>query len=253
MFIKQNKNTLKNKLILTILLSFFAFQNTAQAQEAVEEQKDKKYKGSLDFGATFANGNSKEQSVQSNFNLKYNFNKKTANILKARAENTKTNNIRTRETYYVNNQTRKDISKHNFKFLEMEFVSDRFGGYNYRTSETAGIGRKLVDNEKYQLTVQVSTGLRQIKLITDEKSNDVIVRLGSDFLTEINKNISFEEHVDVSFDQNATIIRSDTNLKILISRSLYLKFGVLVQHVTDVPEGTKKSDVTTALKIGYEF
>ena len=243
--------------IFTLFFTSFFWQHNAQSQEVVlKPEKDKKtavYKGSLDFGATVANGNSKEQSIQSNFDLKYNFNKKVSNIIAARAENQKTNDVRTREKYYVNNQTRKNISAFNFKFLEMEFVSDRFGGYNYRTSETIGIGRKLLDDEKLKLTIQSSIGLRQVKLITGEKNNNVIIRFGSNFSVDINEHVSFSEAIDVSFDKNATITRSDTNLKILISKSLYLKFGVLIQHVSEVPANTKKSDVTSGLKVGYEF
>ena len=51
-----------------------------------------------------ANGNSKEESIQSNFDLKYTFEKGMSSILKARGENKKTNKVRTRERYFVNNQ-----------------------------------------------------------------------------------------------------------------------------------------------------
>lgn len=243
----------QRKLISMIFLALFYSQSNAYAAENATLEKEKSYKGSLDFGATFANGNSKEQSIQSNFDLQNSLSDKKSNLLKARAQNTKTNKIRTRETYYVNNQTRRNISKSNFKFLEVEYVSDRYGGYNYRISETVGLGRKLLDKKDLKLTIQASAGMRQTKLTTDDKSNDVIVRFGSGFDVKLNENVSFEEDLDISFDQIATIIRSDSNVKVLISKSLYLKFGVLVQRVSNVPQGRKNSDVNTALKIGYEF
>ncbi len=247
-----------SKLFLAILLCFFAVQKNISAQEtAKKEEEKKKYKGSLDAGANFANGNSKEQSIQANFNFDYKFNKETSNVFRSRADNKKQNDIRTREMYFVNNQTKKSISKSNFKFLEIEYVSDRYGGYNYRITETVGLGRKLLDGEKFKLTIQSSIGMRQIKLINSDdstdKSNDFVVRAGSHLDAEINENVSLEENFDISTDQNATIIRSDTNLRILLSKKLYFKFGILIQRVSNVPVGRKNSDVTTGVKLGYEF
>lgn len=248
------KKSTSLKLFLTIFIALFSTNETTYAKETIEEKKEKKkYKGSLDAGANFSNGNSKEQSIQSNFEFTYNFNEKTSNIFKSRADNKKLNKVRTRERYYVNNQTRNNIDKHNFKFLEIEYISDRYGGYHYRTSETAGLGRKLIDSDRFQLTVQSSAGMRQIKLTTDDKRNDIVLRIGSNFSASINDSVSFEEDFDISSDQNATIIRSDSNLRVLLSKKLYFKFGVLIQRVSNVPAGRKNSDVTTGLKLGYEF
>lgn len=216
-------------------------------------QENEKYEGSFDIGATFANGNSKEQSIQSNFDFDYHFSEKISNIFKARAENKEQNDVRTKEEYFINNQTRRDINKQNFKFLELQFVSDRFGGYHYRVSQTAGLGRKLVDNKKYKISIQSGLGLRQSKLTNEENKNSVTVNFGSNMDIKINEHVSFEEFLSISGDSYATIIRSDANLKILISKELYFKFGILVERTTTVPVGTKNSDITTALKLGYEI
>lgn len=246
-----NRKICLKLLAAALLVSFSGEINAFAAEENKKEEK--KYKGSLDVGANFLNGNSKEQSIQANFGLNYNFSEKVSNVTKSRSDNNKTNRIRTRERYFVNNQTRKEINKNNFKFLEIEYISDRYGGYNYRVSETAGLGKNLIENKKIKLTIQSSAGMRQIRLITDEKSNDFVIRVGSDFEATISETLFFTEDFDISADQNATIIRSDSNLKILLSKKLYFKFGVLIQRVSNVPVGRKNSDVITGLKLGYEF
>ena len=95
--------------------------------------------------------------------------------------------------------------------------------------------------------------MRQSKLINDEKRNSPTLNFGSNINLKINEHVSFEEFLSVSADNYATIIRSDANLKILISKELYFKFGVLIERTSSVPVGTKNSDVTTGLKLGYEF
>ncbi|MBL6664539.1 MAG: DUF481 domain-containing protein [Rickettsiales bacterium] len=236
---------------LLVTITFLAISSHSFAKLVTEEEE--KYKGSFDLGATFAKGNSQEQSIQSNFDFDYHFTKELSNILKARAENKEQNEVRTKEEYFVNNQTRHDIDKKNYKFLELQYVNDRFGGYKYRISETVGLGRKLMDDKKYKISVQSGLGLRQSQLTTGEKRHKPTFVFGSDVDIKINEHVFFEEFLNISADNDATIIRSDANLKILISKKLYFKFGILVERTTNVPQGTKNSDITTALKLGYEF
>jgi len=242
-------NKIKQILFLTLIASSICSNSFAK----LITQEEEKYEGSFDLGATFSNGNSKEQSIQSNFDFDYHFSKEISNHLKARAENKEQNEVRTKEEYFFNNQTRQDIDKLNFKYAELQFVSDRFGGYNYRVSEAVGLGRRLLDNKKYKISVQAGVGLRQSKLINDEKRNSPTLNFGSDIDLKINEHVSFEEFLSISADNYATIIRSDANLKILVSKKLYFKFGILIERTSSVPAGTKNSDITTGLKLGYEF
>lgn len=241
----------KIKQILFLALLVISIATDSHAKLITQENE--KYEGSFDIGATFANGNSKEQSIQSNFDFDYHFTDEISNILKARAENKEQNNVRTKEEYFINNQTRQDIDKLNFKFLELQFVSDRFGGYHYRVSQIAGLGRRILDNKRYKVSVQSGLGLRQSKLTNDETRHSPTINFGSNVDIKINEHVSFEEFLSISGDNYATIIRSDANLKILISKELYFKFGILIERTTTVPIGTKNSDITTALKLGYEI
>jgi len=241
----------KIKQILFLTLLSLSICSNSFAKLITEEEE--KFEGSFDVGATFSNGNSKEQSIQSNFDLDYHFTKEISNILKARAENKEQNEVRTKEEYFVNNQTRQSIDKLHFKFSELQFVSDRFGGYNYRVSQTIGLGKKLVDSKRYKVSVQAGVGLRQSKLINGEKRNSPTLNFGSNINLKINEHVTFEEFLSVSADNYATIIRSDANLKILVSKKLYFKLGVLIERTSTVPEGTKNSDITTGIQLGYEF
>lgn len=236
-----------------VFIFLFTFNAYAQETQTTQAQNPKKIKGSFDIGLTLSKGNSQEQSIQSNLNFDYKIAEEVHDLLRVRAENKEQNYVRTKEEYFLNNQLRKDISKLNFKFLELQFVSDRFGGFNYRVSETAGFGRKLLDSEKYKVSVQTGVGLRQSKLTTGQKRSRATLIFGSNMDFKINENVSFEEFLNISADNYATIIRSDANLKVLISKKLYLKFGILVERTSNVPLGKKNSDITTALKLGYEF
>lgn len=231
------------------LALFFVSSNFSFADEDVK----KKYKGNIDLGATLSQGNSREQSLQANANLTYSFSETIENIFRSRAENKKLNDLRTKEEYFVNNQTRQNLGEYNFRFVELEFISDRFGGYNYRTSQTIGLGRRLINKKDTQLSVQIGSGLRQSKLTNDEKIHSATVRFGLSFSTKFNDILSFQENLDISADRIAVITRSDANLRISLNKTLYLKLGVLMNHVSDVPAGRKRTDITTALKVGYEF
>lgn len=246
-----------NKILkLIISLLFFVFAINAFASDATkekEEEKNKKFRLSLEAGATVVNGNSKSQSFYSDVKTECNFKEKWKNILQGRGENKSENDVRSREYYRINNQTRYSVSKSNYALLELEYVDDRFGGFDYRLTETAGFGREVYKNDTITFSGQAGAGYRQIKLSNGEQSALFTARSALDFKWQLTKTIYFNEHLDISIDRETTITRSEANMKAQLNSSLYLKLFYLIENRSAVAQGVKNTDSTTMLILGYEI
>lgn len=252
-----------------IIFSFFIFSFTAQAVELNKETRQQKLnpknkiledkanknnlQASIEGGITLENGNSDTEFYYGSLKANYTINDKWSDIFNFRGENRIENHQRLKEEYRFNDQLRYSVSQLNYSFIELEYVSDRYGGYDYRISETFGLGRNFIKKDDFILSAQISTGLRQSKFSNSDKDDSFVGRVGSNIDWKIKSNLSFSENFDISLDNEGTIIKSDTNLRVAISESLYLKFNYFIENKSDVPQGIKNTDNRLMFIIGYSI
>jgi putative salt-induced outer membrane protein len=236
-------------VLIYLFLSYLAISTNVLAQDTSND----KLQGHVEGGLTIENGNSKTKSYYAKTKTNFTINEKWKNIFEARGENKTENKVRSKEEYRGNNQTRYSLTKLNYSFIELEYIDDRYGGYDYRVSQTLGLGRNLIKTDEISLTIQLGSGLRQSKFSDNDKEESLLARLGMNFKWQINSALSLNENLDTSFDDNGTITKSDTNLKIQIHKSLYFKFNLFIENKSDVPTNTKNTDTRAMMIIGYDF
>ncbi len=243
---------------LTAIFLIFLFPVDIFAQESANKviKAEKLWKGSAEGGSTIVRGNTHQESTYGKGNVEYKKDKLT-NLFKTRLENTKTNKVRVKERYDLNNRLRHNYNKKDFALFEIEYVDDRYGGYDYRVSESLGYGRNFVDNEGFSVSGRTSIGSRQSKFIDGDREESLLVRIGGDLDWKIKEGVEFKQHIDISFDQDTEITRSDTSVKIRmksISDSLYFTLSYFLERKSNVPSPEiKNTDSTLMLMFGYDF
>ena len=262
---------LMNKKYFFLLLSIFSviivevkaaadLKNSVQENPANTPSEPKNLKLYIEAGANISQGNTRQEDFYVKNNLDYKFAQSWTEILRTRLENKKTNNLRVKERYDVNNQLRFNFSEKNYRFGELEYIDDRYGGYDYRVSETVGLGRNLIskkdinNNDIMTLSIQIGAGLRQSKLTTDEKENSPLARASGDFSWKIKDGLNFQERLDFSVDESVAITKSDASLKLAVSKSLYLQLGLFIENRSNTASSNiKKTDSTVMTMIGYSY
>ncbi len=250
------------KLVLVVFIfwpvnSFAEFaENWDEDSFFAQELPEKRWKGSVEGGSTLIKGNTDQESTYGKANIKYK-KEKYSNLFKTRLENTKTDKVRVKERYDVNDTLRYSYANGNFSLIELEYIDDRYGGYDYRISESIGYGRKFIEDEEINFSVQGSAGSRQVKFTDGDKEDSWLVRIGGDLSWEIDNDIEFKQHLDISFDKETEITRSDTSLKIKmtsVSDSLYFTLSYFLERKsnTSSPE-IKNTDSTLMLMFGCDF
>ncbi|MDA0781012.1 MAG: DUF481 domain-containing protein [Rickettsiales bacterium] len=217
-----------------------------------DDKKEKKVSGNVDVGLQVANGNTKKQDLNGSAKINYKGDG-WSNTLSLSARGSEEGNVRTNEEYNINNQTKYDITERSYSFLELEYVNDRFSGYNYRISELLGMGYKFYDTDNFKLSGESSMGGRQGELSDGSTERSMLGKLGAKAEWKITKDITLNQDINSSFSSDAVITTWDTNIKKSLTDNLYLKFNYNLQHTDDVPVGVQHTDSFTSVGVGYEF
>jgi len=244
---KENYPNFANKID-----SYISDIKTTKVKKQEPQKKESPFSGSIDTSLDVANGNTKRQATSLHANLKYK-GAKFDNILKLKANSSKEDSVRTDEEYQISNQTNYNFTDRDYSFLELEYVNDRFNGYNYRTSELLGYGRKILKTDQYNLASEISAGDRQSSLTDNTKENSLLGKVALKGDWKITDKITFTQDISSSFGSEAVITISDSAIKTNIIDSLYLKLNYNIQHIDDVPANTQHTDMLTTLGVGYEF
>ena len=215
-------------------------------------EEKKPWKSAIEAGVSISHGNTEQENLNLDFKSTYD-DKKSKTTLKASALNRSENDTRTAEEYRANLNSRYKLNDKKYLFGELEYVNDRFSGYQYRVSENIGYGRIFIKSKKTNLEAEASIGARHSKLTNDKRENSLIQKNTGRFSYQLTDNILFSEQASIAFGRDATITTSETSLKTQIANGLYLNFSLTIENISKVPAGTKNTDTLTKLNLGYNF
>lgn len=218
-----------------------------------DDTKARNWDGSLEAGANFATGNTEREQFAFEGKFNINLTDKIVNESKFTADSDTQNDIRSEEEYRFENKTKWLLSDKDYAFFDFEYNKDRFSNQDFRISELIGYGRDLYKNDSMSLKGEVSVGLVQTEFSDGDNENSEQYKLGTIYNWDITKGLSFAEELTYSINPDFDVLESDTYLKSALTENLYLKLSFNLERVSDVPEGTDKTDTITKLTVGYDF
>lgn len=161
---------------------------------------------------------------------------------------------RTGERYFGSAKLDRKFSEVSYVFVLLEHEDDRFSGYHYQTSLSAGYGRTVINSDAHKLSLEGGPGYRRSEVEANDKlEEEGFVRGALDYKWTISPSSTFSEELSVEVGDESTISKSSTKLKTKINSSFSLTLGYDIKHNSDAPEGTKNSDRTTYATLDYTF
>ena len=220
--------------------------------QAAEQEGPKGMSGSAEFGMILTSGNSDSSTLNGKFALTNDTAQwlHTASLDLVRAES---ENVKTAERFVLNAKSNYKLQDDQFLFVGLKHDIDKFSGFDYQTSLTAGYGRKLYDTDQYKLSVEIGPGYRISKLKAGGDDNEAILHLGATSKYIINKASSLDGALVIDSGSSQTITALALGYVNSLSDSLALKIGYNLKHSSDVPAGSKKSDSITSVSLIYSF
>lgn len=157
------------------------------------------------------------------------------------------------ERYFAAWQSDYKFSEKAYMFGRLSYEDDKFSGYEYRTTETVGYGRHVLNTDTMKLDLEAGPGARQSKLETGNTENEMILRLAGRFAWQISANAKFTQDLSADIGEDTTVGKSVTAVQASIINNLAMKLSFTAKHTTDVPDDVDKTDTETAVTLVYDF
>jgi len=240
---------MRKLLLLSLML---AFTGVAQAEDIAPEQATTIWKSDVELGFVQTGGNTQTKNLNTKGKVVA-----EADVfrttLEATALSSSDNQGTTSEKYTTSLQEDWKMSEVDYLFGRLGFVSDRFGGYRQRLSETVGYGRDLIKNDDVHWKAEVGGGLRQTRLISTTRQNDTIARASTGITWKINEAATLIQDLSSEGGKDGFVTNSVTALQNKLNGHLSSKISYSVQNNSKVPVGTKKTDTELAVALVWSY
>jgi putative salt-induced outer membrane protein len=217
-----------------------------------EEQPKSVWNGEAELGLLVTSGNTDTQTLNARLTID-NTRPKWEHQFRLEAVRTEDSSAITAERYTAFTRSRYLLSQVDYLFGNLRYEDDRFAGYDQRTTEVAGYGRKFYNSDAFKLSAEVGAGARQTDYTTGEQVDEAIVRLGTDLFVALSETSSFKETLFVESGDSNTYTESTSELKLKVNSSLAMKLTLTVKDNSDPPVGNKHTDTETAVTLVYDF
>ena len=208
--------------------------------------------GKGELGASFASGNSENESVNAALGIGVTLDRWTHKLGFA-GNYGSDGRVTTAQRWEVRGQSNYDITGRAYWFGAGRYEDDRFSAYDFQSTVATGLGYKLIDSERTKLWVQGGPGYRYAEFNeTGESEDGVIFRGDLGFDHQLTGTTKIVERFLVETGSENTYLQNDLGLEVTIEGSLGLRVGYQVRHNTETPPGIDKTDTLTTVSLIYE-
>lgn len=220
---------------------------------AVEEQKkDSPWSGEAELGLIMTRGNTHTDATNAKARMQYDT-EHWAHRLVLEYFKAEDDTTTIADRFAAAYRSTYKISERDYGFGSVRYEDDPFAGYDRRTSEILGYGRKLYTGPRFLWDVEAGVGARQTGNTDGTSSDEAIYRLATLLTWTISETSSLKEELSVEGGDENTYTESTTELKIRINAALAMKLTLSVKNNSDVPVGIKHTDTATAVTLVYDF
>ncbi len=217
--------------------------------------------GEGELGFLMTSGNSETESVNGRFGLYYESDRwrhqgQLEAMYSAEEKESDTGEsemVTSTEKYLVSAKSGYKFTENDYAFLTGSYEDDRFSGYEYQTSVSAGYGRRLFKTERMLMEIEAGPGYRYNRLNSEETEKEAILRAYALFRTQLGEKSDFKQELSVKSGSDQTVTKSVSAIQARIVGALSMKTAFILEHTSTVPEDTEKTDTETSLTLVYSF
>jgi putative salt-induced outer membrane protein len=208
--------------------------------------------GKGELGASFASGNSENESVNAALEVK-NTHDQWAHTLGLAGNYGSDGTVTTAERWELRGQSAYSFNERAYWFGAGRYEDDRFSAFDYQASLSTGPGYKIINTETTKFWVQGGPGYRFAELRdTGESADGVIFRGDMGFEHQLTETTKIVDRYLIETGSDNTYMQNDLGLEVTVSGSLGLRVGYQVRHNSDVAPGVEKTDTLATVGLIYE-
>ena len=211
------------------------------------------WKGKGEAGIVFARGNTEADTVNFKLGMSEELGR-WKHALDMSALRATSNGVKSADRFTAGWQSDYKLSERTFTFGALRYERDRFSGFTYQASASAGVGYKFYDTDKTKLSGQAGAGYRRIRDdVTGVTSGDVVFVAGLDYSRVLTATTNVVDKFHLESGSDDTLLSNFSGVEVKMSNALALSVGLDVQHNTKPPAPRKKTDTVTTVNLVYAF
>ncbi len=219
---------------------------------AEDSEGNDMWSGSTEFGASVTTGNTDSSTINGKFKVGYQ-DESWKHGFRLEALQASEDGEDTANRVLGEFESNYALTDRDYLFGVLRGNHDEFSGYDYQASAATGYGRKLWLSDKGFWDAEIGPGVRVSKTDDGQQETHVITRAASGFEYQFSDSAKFNQDVTVLAGENNTEIESISGVTSSLTETLAMKLSYTVQHNTDVPAGTEKTDTYTSVNVVYNF
>lgn len=235
------------KLLLVITIGVISSPSIA-----TETPVNKNWNANIDAGYVGTTGNSETTTFRAKAHFDYSHSL-VRHAIDLSGLNTAESGTRSAEKYTAAYQADFDLGERQGLFGRASYEDDRFSGFEYDTSLSAGYFYRLLNDDTHYFQVEVGPGYRWQETDDGDSLNAAILRLFGEYRWQITDTARFTQTLSGELGKDNDVYQSLSELATTISDRLELKLSYDYKYSTFVPIGVDDVDTITSVGISYIF
>ena len=223
---------------------------TLTAAQALAQDSD--YDASISLGYVATSGNTDTQTFNTEFLLTWDTANWTHN-LKFQGLGSSEDGETTAERYYLENKSDYNLDETQYLYGKGTYTDDRFSGFDYQASVSAGYGRHLYTTDRLTIQGYGGLGYRKSVLNIGGDESEAIVALGESLEWQLSDTATLTQSFDTEIGEEITVTKFEVALESVIVDRIATRLSFFARNISDVPPGVKKTDTQTSVSLVYEF
>lgn len=260
----------------SIVLAALCLAPTICAAEETKEEVSP-ITASAELGLLYKTGNTRSADIKTGIDLKYEkdlwrstfaFDLLTKKTEKTDDEGNETFDT-TDQKWTIESKTNYtlDTTSKNYIYGDIAYEDNRFSGFENQSSISAGWGREWYKSESASLFADIGPGYKrdvtqeirdENNLVTtaSETQSSFIIQAQALYVKKINEHVEFKQTLSAKYAPKSgenSKYKSESSISTKLIETLALKFSIIIDHNTEVEEGTERTDTQTAMTLVYSF
>ncbi|WP_299619735.1 YdiY family protein [Pelagibius sp.] len=209
--------------------------------------------GSLELGGVARSGNTENLGISAGAELTYEeapWTHKASAALDYLRTRSDTEAQSLEAEYEINYE----LTERSFLFGLTHFQNDRFSGFDYEITSSAGLGVKLIAGVSMTWTLAAGPSLRVFRREDKDRSETTPgARVNNDVAWQVSDTATLANETEIRLDSERSEVENEASLTLKIIESLAGKFSFTANYRSPVPADTEKLDTTTRASLIYDF
>lgn len=226
----------------------------AAAVQAQEEEEERSYEASISLGYVGTTGNTESQTFETL--MKYSLEQgRWTHGLQLQGLYTEQDDETSGERYFLEGKSDYEFEEDHYAFLKASYTDDRFTGFDYQATASAGYGHYFFNRSDLILETYLGAGYRWNALRDDalEDEGEGIVTLGENLEWSFSDSSKLTQSLMSEVGEDLTVTRFEIALVSRLINRLATKIAFQARHISEVPDDRENVDTQTSVSLVYEF